>query len=205
MPPVALSRILSVPVRVPVAVGSKVTLMVQLAPAPTELPQVLVCAKSPLVPMLVMLKEAVPVFLRVTGRAELVVPSPWAGNVKLVADKLTAGAVPVPVRPIDCGLPVALSLMVTVPVRAPVAAGAKVTLIVQLAPAATELPQVWVCAKSPLAVMLVIVKIEVLVFFTVTDCAALVVPSGWLPNVRFGGVKLTVAGGVVPVPVKVID
>jgi hypothetical protein len=34
-----------------------------------------------------------------------------------------------------------LSVIVTAPVRAPVAVGVKVTLIVQLAPAATELPQ----------------------------------------------------------------
>jgi hypothetical protein len=34
-------------VRVPLAEGVKVTLMVQLAPAATELPQVLVWAKSP--------------------------------------------------------------------------------------------------------------------------------------------------------------
>lgn len=37
-----LSAILSVPVRVPEAVGLKETLMTQFAPAPTELPQVFV-------------------------------------------------------------------------------------------------------------------------------------------------------------------
>jgi len=47
-----------------------------------------------------------------------------------------------------CGLPVALSVMLTEAVRAPVAEGVKVTFIVQLAPAASELPQVVVCAKS---------------------------------------------------------
>jgi hypothetical protein len=56
--------------RLPLAVGVKVTLMVQLPPAATELPQVLVWAKSPaLVPAiatLVMLKAVFPVLLRVT-------------------------------------------------------------------------------------------------------------------------------------------
>jgi hypothetical protein len=58
-------------VRLPLAVGVKVTLMVQLPPAATELPQVLVCAKSPaLVPAtatLEMLKAAFPALLRVTA------------------------------------------------------------------------------------------------------------------------------------------
>jgi hypothetical protein len=58
-------------VRLPLAVGVKVTLMVQLPPAATELPQVLVCAKSPaLVPAiatLLMLKAALPALLKVTA------------------------------------------------------------------------------------------------------------------------------------------
>ena len=45
----ALSVSVSVPVRVPAAVGRKVTLIVQPAPAATEPAQVLVSAKSPLV------------------------------------------------------------------------------------------------------------------------------------------------------------
>ncbi len=56
---------------------------------------------------------------------------------------------PVPERLTVCGLPLALSVMLTEAVRVPVAEGVKVTLIVQLAPAATELPHVLVCAKSP--------------------------------------------------------
>ena len=68
-------------------------------------------------------------------------------NVKLVVDKLTAGAVPivpVPLRLTECGLPVALSVIVTTPVRVPVVVGVKVTLMLQFAPAATVLPQVLV-------------------------------------------------------------
>jgi hypothetical protein len=56
-------------VRLPVAAGVKVTVMAQLPPAATELPHVLVWAKSlALVPVntrLVMLKAALPVLLRV--------------------------------------------------------------------------------------------------------------------------------------------
>jgi hypothetical protein len=66
---------LTAPVRVPVAVGVKVTLMVQEAPAATELPQVLVSAKSPLAEMLVILNAPLPVLVSVTDWAELVVPT----------------------------------------------------------------------------------------------------------------------------------
>jgi hypothetical protein len=60
-------------------------------------------------------------------------------------------AVPVPASATDCGLAAALSLKRSAPVRFPVAVGVKVTLIVQLPPAASELPQLLVWAKSPLA------------------------------------------------------
>ena len=59
----------------------------------------------------------------------------------MVGDKLTVVApvvVPVPLRPTVCGLPVALSVNVIVPGWLPAAVGVKVTLMVQLAPAATE-------------------------------------------------------------------
>jgi hypothetical protein len=62
----ALSVIVTAPVLVPVAVGLKVTLMVQLALAATLEPQVLVWEKSPLVLMLEMLRVVLPVFVRVT-------------------------------------------------------------------------------------------------------------------------------------------
>jgi hypothetical protein len=43
-----------------------------------------------------------------------------------------------------CGLPAKLSVIVIVPVWVPVDVGLNVTLIVQLAPSATEVPQVLV-------------------------------------------------------------
>jgi hypothetical protein len=50
--------------------------------------------------------------------------------------------VPVPVRATFCGLPEVLSVTLTAAVRVPLAIGLKVTLIVQLAVEANELPQV---------------------------------------------------------------
>ena len=51
-----------------------------------------------------------------------------------------------------------MSVTVTEPVRVPVAAGVKVTLIVHDALAARLVPQMLVCEKSPLTVMLEIVR-----------------------------------------------
>ncbi len=52
-----------------------------------------------------------------------------------------------------------MSAMITVPVLVPVAVGLKATLMVQEAPAARLELQVLVWEKSPLAVMLVIVRV----------------------------------------------
>ena len=62
----ALSAMVKEPLREPLTVGVKVTLSVQLALAATVEPQVLVWEKSPLAVMLVMLRVALPVLLRVT-------------------------------------------------------------------------------------------------------------------------------------------
>ncbi len=77
-----------------------------------------------------------------------------------------------------------MSLIEMLALRDPVADGVKVTLIVQFAPAASVLGlmgQVFVCAKSlafvPLTVMLVIVSAAVPLLVSVTDLAALVVPT----------------------------
>src|SRR2546427_9096326 len=62
--------------------------------------------------------------------------------------------VPVPVRLAVWGLPLALSVMASTPVRDPVTVGLNVTLTEQFPPAATLVPQLFVWAKSPLAAML---------------------------------------------------
>ncbi len=61
-------------------------------------------------------------------------------------ERLTIGIVPVPESVTVCGLLPALSETVIAPVLSPATVGVNVTLIVQLAPAATELPQLLVCA-----------------------------------------------------------
>ena len=70
-------------------------------------------------------------------------------NARLEIEKVRVALLtPVPVRFTLCGLPAASSVMVTAAVRVPLALGVKVTLIVQLEPAATLDAQLLVCAKS---------------------------------------------------------
>ncbi len=90
-------------------------------------------------------------------------------------------SVPVPASGTVCGLSEALSVMVTAAARLPDAAGVKLTLTVQLAPAATLVPQVLLSLKSPLFVpvmaILEIVRVAVPLFVSVTFAAALPVPT----------------------------
>lgn len=68
---------------------------------------------------------------------------------------------PVPDRFSTCGLVLALSVMLSVPVRVPKAVGLNVTETKQLAPAANvlgESGQLFVCVKSPLVAILPMVR-----------------------------------------------
>jgi len=98
----------------------------------------------PVTARLLILKPALPVLVRVTAWAVVVVPTDWLPKDRLLGEKVTAGAVPVPERITVCRLPAALSVMVSAAERLPLADGVNVTLSVQLAPAASELLQVLV-------------------------------------------------------------
>src|SRR5436309_1802796 len=120
----------------------------------------------------------------------------------------TAGAVPFPLSVMICGLPPALSVTDSDPVRAPEAVGVKVTLMVQFAPAAKvaglvgqALAPVLVAAKSPEAANELIVKAAAPVFVSVTVIGALVVASSWLPKSRPVGANPT-PGEFEPVPLR---
>src|SRR5437016_4994028 len=214
--PPALSASDSVPVRAPKAVGVKVTLMVQFAPAAKvaglvgqALAPVLVAAKSPEGANELIVKAAVPVFVSVTVIAVLVVASSWLPKPRLVGANPTPGAVPFPLSVMICGLPPALSVSDSVPVRAPEAVGVKVTLMVQFAPAAKvaglvgqALAPVLVAAKSPEAANELIVKAAVPVFVSVTVIGVLVVASGWLP--KLSSFPTRRSSDLVPFPLSVM-
>ncbi len=105
--------------------------------------------------------------------------------------RLTAGAIPVPLRATLWGLPPALSVMFRLALRLPVALGVKEALRAQLAPAASVLGlsgQLLVELKSaelvPLRVTLPMVSGAFPLLVRVTDCDPLVVLTIWLPKPR---------------------
>jgi hypothetical protein len=97
---------------------------------------------------------------------------------------------PEPVRETDWGLPAALSVTESVAFSVPVVCGLKLTLIAQLVFTASVLPQVWVSLNEPFAAMPLIFRVAVPVFFSVTVCAALVVPVFTLPKLSEVGLRL---------------
>lgn len=102
--PVALSVKVRTPLLVPVAVGKKVTFTVQDEEAAKLAPQLLVCEKSPLDAIEVIVRLAFPVFWSVTGSELLLTPTVVLGKDRLLGDIVAAGAgtaVPVPVNGID--------------------------------------------------------------------------------------------------------
>src|SRR5207237_7671843 len=168
----------------------KVTFTVQLPPAASVAPRSLLCESSPLVSMEVMSTALlVPLFTFTTCGA-LLVPTFCEPNVKLVGVTVNWGELeaPVPVSDTFCGLLEAESVSVSVPVRVPPAVGVKVTLTVQLAPAARLLPQLLLCEKSPLVVMELNVTAPAVSLVAVTVLAALLVPTFCDANVRLVGV-----------------
>jgi hypothetical protein len=184
--PAELSATLSNAERLPLAVGVKVMLNVQLDPAGSEVPQLLVWAKSlGLVPVIVtpeMLRAPVPALFNVAVPATLVVPTGWLPRKRLAGARPAAGTVPATPTPLRLTLlrpPQPLVAMLSVAKRVPVELGLKVRLIVQLAPGASGLLQLLDCANrlayEPEIETLVVVKDPLPVFFRVTCWVGLVV------------------------------
>ena len=136
-------------------------------------------------------------FCTVADWLGLVWPTTVPPNARLdgLAESAGPGAVPLPERPMLVGPFGSLVETVSVPLRDPLAVGAKVTFTAQVAPAARLVPQLFVCAKSPLVAIEVIDADAVPVFFTVTACGALVVPTFWFAKVRLDGVADKVGEG----------
>ena len=131
--------------------------------------------------------------LTLTACGALLLPTFCELNVKLLGVTVNCGVLeaPVPVSDTFCGLLEAESVRVSVPVRVPPAVGVKVTLTVQLAPAARLLPQLLLCEKSPLVVMELNVTAPAVSLVAVTVLAALLLPTFCEANVRLVGVTET--------------
>jgi hypothetical protein len=72
-------------------------------------------------------------------------------------------------------------------VRAPVTVGEKVTLIVHFAPAANDIPHVFVCEKSPEVLIEEMVRATLCPFLSVTVFALLVVDTARFPKDKLVG------------------
>ena len=128
--------------------------------------------------------------LTLTACGALLLPTFCELNVKLLGVTVNCGVLeaPVPVSDTFCGLLEAESVSVSVPVRVPAPVGVKVTLMVQLTPAARLLPQLLLWEKSPLAVMELMLMELAVSLVAVTVCGALLVPTFCEANVRLVGV-----------------
>jgi hypothetical protein len=99
----------------------------------------------------------------------------------------TSKSGPTPASVTVCGLLAALSATVSVPLESPKPVGVKVTLIVQLPPAATLDAHVLVWAKSELAAMPWMLSAVSPGFVKITVCGAVVVPMPWPVKFRLAG------------------
>src|SRR3954470_5819798 len=106
-----------------------------------------------------------------------------------------------PVSETVCGLPLAESVTLSVPVRGPVWLGVKLTRMVQLAPEPRDAGQLFDSKKSPLDSMLEISSVPAPELLRVTVCALLEVPICWLPKLRLVGERVAI--GIVPAEVYV--
>jgi hypothetical protein len=102
------------------------------------------------------------------------------------------GAIPVPETPIVWTPAPPPELILTAASFSPIVVGRKTTSIVQVAPAATEVPQLCVSvnwfAFVPVSLMLVIGNTTDPVLVNVTESGELAILSAWSPNVSVAGV-----------------
>jgi len=197
-----LSVMVREPLEVPCAVGTNVTVNVQEAPTARYagvVGQVLVWAKGELMEMPSIWSAALPLLVSVTVCPEPV--APWVPKLRTLVERLTSGVSPV--KPTVCGVPGALSAMLSAASCVPVALGVKVMLMAQLAPAPSEAGQVLVEianseAFTPKMLALVILKAALPVFAKTMVWAAVAVPREVPVKVRLVGARLTTGIDAVP-------
>jgi hypothetical protein len=213
--PAALSVIVRLAMRGPVAVGLNVTVTTQVDAGAMLLPtQVVVLVKSPLLapPIFTALTVSgpVPLLVIVTVWLALAVVMFWLPNARLAVESVAPGTVPVPLSATACGDVAALSAIVKLAERFPAIVGANVTVIVQVAAGAILLPmQVFVLLKSaplvPATVTALTVNAAFPLLVIVIAWPALVVPIFWLANVRLTGESMTPGASAIPRPLSATD
>jgi hypothetical protein len=201
--------------RAPVAVGVKPRTTVHCAPAASDCPALQLelpstrksaawlppSVKSPSVAVPLPLFDRVSVWV-VASSPTVMLPKSTAAPSTYCRSPVVAST-PVPVRPTLCGEPLALLLTLRLPLAAPAPLGVKTTLIAQLAPAASVLPQAWLALNGLAAVMALMLSVALPLLVSVTIRAVELLPTVTLPNARLAGARL--ASGVAtawPVPLS---
>lgn len=197
----ALVANVNVPDCVPIVVGLKRTFAAQVPPTARVLEQVVVVEYWPVAETDVMLRVVLPVFERVTVCADELEPRFTLPNVK--AEVLVDADVCSPVPDREAVLFPALVVKVSVPDWVPIVVGAKMTLAVQLAPAASEDRQVVEVEYCPVAATDVIPRAVLPEFVRVTVCADELAPRFTLPKDKV--LTLVVATASKPVPDRDTD
>ena len=116
-----------------------------------------------------------------------VLAAPLSVNAYVPGGVVPFELVAVPESETVCGLLDAPSVIVSVPDRVPAEVGVKVTEIVQVDPAATDVPQVFDWAKSPEVVMLVIDRADDPVLVSVMPWGGLTAPTSVTGNSMCAG------------------
>ena len=166
---------------VPVLVGVNVTAMVQLALGASVLEQELVCLKLlafvPVMLMLLRSKVVVPLLVRTTSSVQKR-PTFVVGKLRTGGLKVGMGLITVAERPTCCGLPDALSVILSVAEGAPMLPAKKNMPMRQLFPGANVAGHPLTKVKSPLFVLLprvsdtlLMLTFAVPMFLTVTFCS----------------------------------
>jgi hypothetical protein len=197
--PAALSVMVRVPERPPVALGVNVTFTEQVASGASDPPQfvtgTVVAAKSPLAATEEIVNVPEPVLVTIMLRAVDVVDKVcWPKSSEVGLSEMPGEVeTPVPLTGIVCGEPVALSTKVSRAERAPAADGVNITLALHCCPGVVSVVQVVERAKSPGFVppKVTLAKVTVLpepeVFVTVTNWPGLDVPTVREANVNEAG------------------
>src|SRR5262249_31824213 len=145
--------------------------------------QELVWVKPVLVVMLPMFTVVVPLLVMETNWVELLLPTNWSANSSEPGDKVAPLPSPVPLSGTRAGP--SEVVMVSVSGNAPTSVGANLTLMLQLAPVASELPQVVVKGYWEVSVVIeLMLTAEMPPLLKVSDCAVLVCPALRSPNAR---------------------
>src|SRR5437016_6275817 len=124
-----------------------------------------------------MVSAVFPLFVSVTACAALEVPTSCEAKESERAESSATADRPVPLKLTGAGGVLLLLVRDNDPARLPRAVGLKTALMAQLAPAPSDVPQLLVWLKSPVASSEEIVSAVFPLFASVMICAALEVPT----------------------------